>query len=84
MKNWKDEKGKGCGLTAALSWQLRPEIRGKGKEPTDIYSKYPASKPRFELDISRIPAKKLLLRHLCLLELLGKLLVEVQPYLQKQ
>jgi hypothetical protein len=70
MKNWKDEEGKCCGLMAALPWQLRPEIGGKGKEPTDIYSKY--------------PAKKLVLRHLCLLELLGKLLVEVQPYLQKQ
>jgi len=68
----------------AWPWQLRPEIGGRGgEEPTDIYSKYPASKPRSEVDISQIPAKNLPLRHLCLLELLGKLLVEAQPYLHK-
>jgi len=73
MKNWKGEEEKVCGLMVALPWQLRPATGGKGVRPTDIYeySKYPTSKPRSEIDITRISAKMFPLRHLCSLEFLG-------------
>jgi len=52
MKNWKEEEEKVCGLMVALPWQLRPATGGREVRPTDIYSKYPTSKPRSEIDIT--------------------------------